>query len=1188
MAVSGYTRGCSYTIPRLKKEVHLINGEDVDIFVDGENIHASYTSGSLLSFKCLSITLEEEESVDGRYAFEHKVEFTVQGHVNYSTLSGFYYVVVVAEDGTPFLVNPFFPAKVSFTYTLSNGVSETEFQFGTVSNYPVMKLAGFTSGGFDCVDFSYPRVSHLLINEKNYTSGYSANIAYTNDGFKKVDPKNNSITVKETFDGDNAIQEVSFTIPFDGVQPSWSYHLLEFKENRYCAVVVLDNGDWILAGFGNGLEPSYSIHAEGSEVSDISVSLSNDWNSDNHLIYIEGGLMVPLTELEWKPVPRGSECVDWNKAVINLKAEQDLLGNGTGRYMARTGKKGLFPDLNLVDETFDEIMYFQTSQCAGFECFSNFNPPQTIVFNSSGDVREWTMESNVDWWIVPASTAITVSPASGSANVEYTVTMTNNIEPTSTPFRTTVDVFYCGKSKTYNVVVSDGAECFTSGLEYNISPEGQTVQIPAQCCITGKTVHNGSISNYKYVEGNYVTFYVPANNSASTKTFYIDFGLCSGKTVRVTINQAGMYTEWRTIQTICKDSQLCDFQVLYSGSSSGDVSTKTDLTRYYNCRSWSGCTKNQTRYVTSQDITCYNAVSYYVEYEQYTTDNGSTWIATGNYRLGAQAYVDSICQGAETYVKWEADGYQCDGANSYVRERQYISDDNIDWTETDIYRQGDMIVENDTRCGYELPSDEYEEDWRTADGYLCDGTDKHVRERLWRRKSGTTDNFVATDIYRVGYTIIESDSYDCGYDPNMTGYTYTDWRSTGSYTCNGYDKYPIERKYVSNDNVNWTATNITRLGSVAVQDSADCGYVPVPVYTKWENVDGFLCDGTTKYTKQQAYTSYDGVNWYEQDSFRRGEVITTGSTDCGFNDNDWEYRWVLSDEWQCGNDAVNYIFREHDTQQTTINVTGDSQYHRYAWSITSTLDGNNVEWSPSGAASWLNVSKGDNYLVCEVSANEGALRTTSFQIVQNGSGKVINVNVTQGSKSGVNYYFAFPSGATVVAYSAPYTSGSTSFDITSTADGSFHPYVADTPSWLSGTTGETSLTVSWSENCYIDGRTNVLRFVQADSQKEVFVMVNQEGYTGGTFTFTWADSTTAKTTTFTDGKIKTFQIISDYGCGHPDSYILSEPDWVIASINQNFLALTVKQNTTGSPRTGQVVIAQTTSGNQIVLNVTQN
>lgn len=71
------------------------------------------------------------------------------------------------------------------------------------------------------------------------------------------------------------------------------------------------------------------------------------------------------------------------------------------------------------------------------------------------------------------------------------------------------------------------------------------------------------------------------------------------------------------------------------------------------------------------------------------------------------------------------------------------------------------------------------------------------------------------------------------------------------------------------------------------------------VIDRWVNLDptvDWICEGTTKYYKQQRQISYDnGVTWTSLQEFQRGAPIETSSTDCG----EPMYRWSLVEGYLC-------------------------------------------------------------------------------------------------------------------------------------------------------------------------------------------------------------------------------------------------------------------------------------------------
>ena len=240
-------------------------------------------------------------------------------------------------------------------------------------------------------------------------------------------------------------------------------------------------------------------------------------------------------------------------------------------------------------------------------------------------------------------------------------------------------------------------------------------------------------------------------------------------------------------------------------------------------------------------------------------DNCSTcqneWIATGIYRRTETVLeTDSTDCGyvtGDTYERWTEDGYMCDAYSKYKRLRRYISEDNVQWVETNTYKRGDLIEDKSFDCGY-IPTEVYYE-WRTVDT-MCDGFNKYNRERKYISDDG--NRWYATNIYRQG-SLIESNSTDCGYVPRIE-YEYQ-WVITTKTICVGYNKYYLYKKQrrVKNSGAAWedvvpTETSYNGNGTMTPQlieeNSLDCGYTPpVEPQYDWRVVQGHICascDGT--------------------------------------------------------------------------------------------------------------------------------------------------------------------------------------------------------------------------------------------------------------------------------------------------------------------------------------------------------
>ena len=84
---------------------------------------------------------------------------------------------------------------------------------------------------------------------------------------------------------------------------------------------------------------------------------------------------------------------------------------------------------------------------------------------------------------------------------------------------------------------------------------------------------------------------------------------------------------------------------------------------------------------------------------------------------------------------------------------------------------------------------------------------------------------------------------------------------------------------------------------VKTENDPACGYVDV-MY-RWINLDPtvvWVCEGTTKYYKQQRQVSYDsGTTWTNLEEYQKGALIETSSTDCEAP----IYQWNLVQGYLC-------------------------------------------------------------------------------------------------------------------------------------------------------------------------------------------------------------------------------------------------------------------------------------------------
>ena len=582
--VSNYIdNNCKYNLNKLVNVVYMIDEDAVkDIRIDNGDAYIASISQNPLELKCYGIKLTENDSLDERYKFTHTLTFSVKGYANHTDFQGRYYVIVKDEEGTYWLVNPLFPCKVTYTYNLGYNQDHTDFTLATVSNHPMLEIHNFgIEDIYECDGYWLGGIDKLWLNEKRYTKRVGNTVKYTNGGFKEVDFRKTSGVLTETFDGEKLSHSIKFNIGFDNYKSSWHYNLLEFISNTYASVVKTKNNEYTLCGFSYGMQPSYTINADDTKTTNnIAITLTDAHADGDTLAFYDEIEYEYLSGKTWEYTKEhdGYECTDAGTAIYLLKKEVDAFGNETGRFMVHEGYRSAFSDLNLVDEEFSEDVEFVNMDCNGNGCMIYTSFPSNIVFYDRGS-KEFTIKTDTEWSIESSSDNITLSRNNGNANRMYSVTVTNSLTPTSTPVNSTLTITYCNTSRVINVVVTEDTDaCLYKGTSYNISANQQTVTIPSNCCITAvKEMTNIGVQLGVY--SNYFTVQVPNNNSGINRNIILLVMYCDGTSQNVTIYQSNVFEKWTSEGTECFGRDLYTVERLYTGSTSGSITARTDTVR---------------------------------------------------------------------------------------------------------------------------------------------------------------------------------------------------------------------------------------------------------------------------------------------------------------------------------------------------------------------------------------------------------------------------------------------------------------------------------------------------------------------------------------------------------------------------------------------------------------------------------
>ena len=468
MSISNYmpSKECGYKYDKLKNVVYLVTKDHLkDIHIDNGDAFIINLDEAPLMVECISVEFSEQESLDERYKFTKTLKFTVNGYANVNSLEGGCYGIIVASDGTTFMTNVDFPAKVTFTYNLTSSKNQTEFTLTSQSNYPTLRLdANLNASSKKCKVYAEYGVESINFIEKDYVTLNDRTSVITLFGgrkFNTVEFLKNACTLQETWDGEKATDVLSFDIAFDDYKTSWQYNLLEFMDNLYAGMVKpKSDSNAFFIGFNFGLRPSYEIATTTEDGSSNKITITMREDSVHGMYTLENPRIVENGDVTWRYVENVGdyatyECIDYNIAVYLAMEEIDIHNNPTGRYMVLEGYEDQYSQLFNVVGTFQERVTFYTTKCSWFSpCKSIGNMPSLITFTGT-QCKEYTFGSRCDWHFENLPNYLIFSRTSGYADTEYTLQICNTLV-TDTTVTSTFDMVHGNRREEIEVQVMSG------------------------------------------------------------------------------------------------------------------------------------------------------------------------------------------------------------------------------------------------------------------------------------------------------------------------------------------------------------------------------------------------------------------------------------------------------------------------------------------------------------------------------------------------------------------------------------------------------------------------------------------------------------------------------------------------------------------------------------------------------------
>lgn len=226
---------------------------------------------------------------------------------------------------------------------------------------------------------------------------------------------------------------------------------------------------------------------------------------------------------------------------------------------------------------------------------------------------------------------------------------------------------------------------------------------------------------------------------------------------------------------------------------------------------------------------------------------------------------DTICIDTTTieYRTTSGDPY-CTGYDKYVDTTYEQSfDGGVTW---EFVSSSSTLVETDSEyCGYE-PTPEVQYRW-TESGTTCDNANKYKRYiKQVSYDGGEAWLVVQPPQYSAG-TLVEADSYDCGYRTSAT---------TSATYCSNANQYVDVYSLVSRDyGETWTTASTST--ELIEEDVVECGFSARTIST------ATTCVGVDKHYLDEYQESRDTGTTWTTISSSTGSLIESQSTDCGYS-----------------------------------------------------------------------------------------------------------------------------------------------------------------------------------------------------------------------------------------------------------------------------------------------------------------
>ena len=673
--VSDYIRnGCSYALDGLKPIIYIFDKSILRYIHVDNGLDDAALSLVPTALRVKEVVYSENTSYDERYRFSRQLTVTLSGKININDVfQGKFYIVIEDRNGNTYLTNPDYEYDYSYTYTLNSNTNETVINFVCNSNFPLLALDMTKASPVTPCEYDVTIITRLQMIEHKMAN-YSSSTGKLTITKRLSEVEYNKDTLQFTEEGDKdgrVVQTLTFNTPLEASKQSWVYNLLEENYKTYTAIIYTNKGN-ILTGIYNGLQPQYTISNDTYTVSltEVSNNSSIQFNMT----------MEELLGYQWQPIGvlDGHNCWEcfyypmgcgWARYWVI--AEVDNFGNQTGRYKIEEDiYNGLYvqddPDVDYsyyvdnygwirkynVTGTFNPtfpLYYFPTNECACKDnqasCTISTDMPTIIDVEGTGSTQ-YHLRTSCDFEIT-SSNGITVSPTTGNADTDYTITISNS---SSTEREEWLNIGCCTDTYNKDMNIIKKIPCL-SPTSQTINCLSQTISFTVkQGCQLGNVQVPAGLS-YMIVGGNILSVYVPKNEASSSITYTIT-ATCCNATVTVQILQDKQYSDWIDDGYVCENGSKYIKETLYTGTTADNLVPTDEYRNGAFIESDSPDCRSISKYSFLGNFICIDGDKYKLYQEEISYDDGVTWSLTGKVKLGEFVEEDSAFCEQNVEYKW--------------------------------------------------------------------------------------------------------------------------------------------------------------------------------------------------------------------------------------------------------------------------------------------------------------------------------------------------------------------------------------------------------------------------------------------------------------------------------------------------------------------------------------------------------